>query len=64
MSEPDHIEVGRKAHELSETHGRDAYRYAARLAAEALAEGQADEHKFWKSVAAALEPRGTGRPAR
>jgi hypothetical protein len=54
---PDFVEVSRKAHELSQSHGRNAYLYAGKLAAAALAEDNAEEHDFWKSVAAALVPR-------
>ena len=53
----DRLEVGRKAYEL-EVHGLNAHRYAARLALAAFAEGQIDEYEFWKSVQAALTPRG------
>jgi hypothetical protein len=58
LPKPDNIEVFRKAHELAYSHGRDAYKYAAKLAEEALAEGMADECEFWKAVEAALNPRG------
>ena len=51
------IEVSRKAHELIARHGRNAHRYAAKLAAEALAEGETEEHRFWKSVEVACMPR-------
>jgi CubicO group peptidase (beta-lactamase class C family) len=54
---PDTVEVGRKAHELSEAHGPRAHQYAAQLAARALVEGDAEGHEFWKSVEAALVPR-------
>lgn len=54
----DYVEVGRKAHELEHSHGGNAYKYAAKLAAEALAEGMMDECRFWKAVEAALVPRG------
>jgi hypothetical protein len=33
------IEVGRKAHELAARHGWNAHKYAAKIAAEALAAG-------------------------
>jgi hypothetical protein len=58
MTEPDYIEVGRKAHELSHAHGWNAHTYAAKLAAAALAEGEIEEYGFWKRVEAALTPRG------
>jgi hypothetical protein len=54
----DFIEVSRKAHELNGSHGRNAPAYAAKLAAAALAEGETDEHEFWKRVEAALMLRG------
>jgi hypothetical protein len=55
---PDYIEVGRKAHELEQSHGVNAYIYVEKLAADALAEGNMDECRFWKAVEAALVPRG------
>ncbi|MGL4960517.1 MAG: hypothetical protein ACRC67_04745 [Inquilinus sp.] len=57
MEPPHHLEVGRRAHELAVTHGPGAHRYAARLAEEALGRGEADAHRFWKAVEAALTPR-------
>jgi len=60
MTEPDYIEVGRKAHELAHAHGRNAHAYAAKLAAAALAEGQVEEYRFWKAMEGALMPRGVG----
>jgi hypothetical protein len=59
MTEVDYVEVSRKAYELSYAHGRNARAYAAKLAAAALAEGQIEEHHFWKAVEAALTPRGS-----
>ncbi|MGA2744219.1 MAG: hypothetical protein ABSE44_05930 [Candidatus Sulfotelmatobacter sp.] len=56
-SKPDYVEVGRKAHELSRSHGWNAYKYAAKLAADALAEGKVEESELWKSVEASLTPR-------
>lgn len=53
----DHVEVGRTAHQLARDHGRNASRYAAKLAGEAEAEGKADETEFWKAVSAWLTPR-------
>ncbi|UWZ83825.1 DUF6966 domain-containing protein [Occallatibacter riparius] len=58
-SKPDFIEVGRTAFELVNRHGRNACRYAANLAAEALSEGKSDEAAFWKAVAEHLQPRGS-----
>lgn len=55
--EIDWIAVDRKAHELSERHGRPAHQYAARLASEALADGDEDEHRFWQAVEGTLKPR-------
>jgi hypothetical protein len=57
MPEVDYVEVGRKAHELDRAHGGNAYLYAARLAEEAHAEGEAEEYAFWKAVEANLKPR-------
>ncbi|MDQ0250436.1 hypothetical protein J2W22_002500 [Sphingomonas kyeonggiensis] len=53
----DHIEVGRKAHELEVRHGDGAYRYAQRLSEEAGAKEDPDDHRFWSAVAAMLRPR-------
>ena len=54
----DYTEVARKAHELAHAHGPDgAQRYAAKLAIEALAEGNKDEHAFWRAVEASLTIR-------
>jgi hypothetical protein len=50
-------DVSRKAHELSDRHGWNAHTYAAKLAADALAEGKTEESEFWKAVEAALTPR-------
>jgi hypothetical protein len=51
------IEAGRKAHELAKTHGWNAHKYAANMAARALAAGDMAEHDFWKVVEACLRPR-------
>jgi hypothetical protein len=51
------IEVGRMAHELAERHGWNAHKYAAKMAAEALAAGEMEEHDFWKMVELSLTPR-------
>jgi hypothetical protein len=53
----DWIQVSRKAHELVASHGQRAHLHAAELAAQALAEGDAEAHQFWKNVEAALKPR-------
>jgi hypothetical protein len=52
-----YLEVDRRAHELEASHGQGAHAYASRMAENALAAGEADEHRFWKAVAAALQPR-------
>jgi hypothetical protein len=52
------IEVFRESNEMARRHGVFAHKYAAKLAAEASAEGKAQEHEFWKAVEAALAPRG------
>ena len=57
----DYIEVGRAAHELSDRHGHDAHRYAARLAAQAAADGDLERHEFWRGVEAALTPRSISK---
>lgn len=58
MEPVDYVEVGRAAYELKVTHGQPwACLYAARLAREALARGEADAHHFWKAVEASLTPR-------
>ena len=54
----DYVEVGRKAYELQAAHGTDgARRYAARIASEALADGDDDDHAFWKAVELSLTYR-------
>lgn len=58
MTELDRMEVPRQAHELAHRHGVNAHEYAAQLAAEALADGKAEECEFWKAVEACLKPRG------
>ena len=57
MPKVDYIEVSREAHELAHTHGRNAHKYAVKLAADALAEGKSEEYEFWKAVEATLKPR-------
>ena len=57
FSQVDHIEAGRVAFELSQRHGRNAYQHAAKLAADALAKGDTEEHAFWKYIEATLRPR-------
>jgi hypothetical protein len=50
-SKIDWTEVGRKAHELEVAHGRaGAHRYAAKIAEEALADGDVADYAFWQAV--------------
>lgn len=58
MAIVDYIEVGRTAHELLHRHGWNAHEFAAKLAAEALAEGNDEEYEFWRAVEIAVTPRG------
>jgi hypothetical protein len=51
------IEAGRREHELAERHGWNAHKYAAKMAAEALAAGDKEEHDIWKMVESSLTPR-------
>ena len=55
---PDHTEVSRAAHELSERHGKEALHYAGRYAQQASREGSSEEYAFWSAVAGSLRPRG------
>ena len=57
FSRVDTREAGRVAFELSQRHGRDAFQHSAKLAMEALAEGQVEEHAYWKYIEATLRPR-------
>lgn len=57
MTKTEYIEVSRKAHELSHTHGRTARTYAAKLASTARAEGKPEAFEFWKAVENTLTPR-------
>ncbi|WP_161790376.1 hypothetical protein [Inquilinus limosus] len=58
MEPVDYVEVGRMAYELAVTHGHPWDRlYAARLAKEALARGDADAYRFWRAVELTLTPR-------
>jgi hypothetical protein len=50
MAEVDYVEVNRKAHELTYTHGPTAHGYADRQAQRALAADKTDEYAFWKAV--------------
>lgn len=53
----DYVEVGREAHQLSSTYGRDAWLYAGRWEKMAADEGKLEEAAFWSAVTAALRPR-------
>jgi hypothetical protein len=57
MTKLDFIEVFRKAHELSATHGGTALSYAKKMADAARINGQAEEFEFWNAVYNALRPR-------
>ena len=57
MTDVDWTEVNRQAHQLSSSHGRDAWRYAERWAEAAARQAKPDEAAFWGAVAAALKPR-------
>ena len=59
LASADYIEVGRTAHELQVRHGWNARGYAAKQAAEALAEGKIQAHEFWRAVELHLTPRGS-----
>ncbi len=58
----DYTEVYRVAHELQSRHGWSAHEYAAKLVAEALAEGLTEDAEFWKAVESTLTPRGGSEP--
>ena len=55
FSQVDTIEAGRVAFELSQRH-----QHAAKLATEALAKGNTEEHAFLKYIEATLKPRSVG----
>jgi hypothetical protein len=57
MVNVDHVEVGRIAHELEARFGTQAHLHAAKMAAEALTEGKADECEFWRVVEQSVMPR-------
>lgn len=57
MNDVDYIEVGRQAHQLESTHGRDAWMYARRYAEEAARREKSEEAAFWRAVQHSLEPR-------
>ncbi|GAA0547154.1 hypothetical protein FHS83_000835 [Rhizomicrobium palustre] len=54
---PDPVAVGRKANELSASHGLGARRHARARAEEAAQKGNAEEQAFWLAVADELNPR-------
>jgi rhamnogalacturonyl hydrolase YesR len=60
ISQVDQVEAGRVGFELSQRHGQNAYKHAAKLAADALAKGDTEEHAFWKYIEASLRPRSVG----
>ena len=55
--EVDYVEVGREAHQLGSTYGRDAWFYANRWEKMAANEGKPEEAAFWGAVASSLKPR-------
>jgi hypothetical protein len=57
MTDVDYVEVCRQAHQLSSSHGWDAWKYAHRWANIAAHEGKLEESAFWCAVEAALKPR-------
>jgi len=63
MARANYVEAGRTAHELMLRMGREAHKYAARLAAEALEEGKLEESEFWRAVEAAVKPRSDSETA-
>ena len=50
-------DVSQTAYELSQRHGQMAHQHAAKLAAQAMHEGDEEGQLFWSAVAAALAPR-------
>jgi hypothetical protein len=58
MSEPDFLDISRKAHELVSAHGGwNAYTFADGQAKRALGADEIAEHDFWLAVAMSLKPR-------
>jgi hypothetical protein len=57
VPKPDFVEVSREAHQLAESHGRNAHLYALRLSEKAQASGDAEAAAFWRAVYGALAPR-------
>lgn len=65
MSEPNPVEVGRKANELAAELGLGAHRHARKNAEEAEKAGKAEEAAFWEAVAQELSPHcSIRRPVR
>jgi hypothetical protein len=57
----DWIEVSRIAHQLGLDHGRGAFLYAAKIAADAKHDGKVEDAEFWNAVASSLAPRSSGQ---
>jgi hypothetical protein len=57
IAKADDVEVSRASNELSASHGRSAYQYAAKLALAAHAEGKTEKDVFWRAGEASLKPR-------
>ena len=55
--EVDWTEVGREAQELELRHGRDAFKFAAKLADQADRAVDPAGAAFWNAVSASLAPR-------
>lgn len=53
----DYVEVDREAHQLLQSHGQNAYLYAARLAEKAANDGEREAEQFWRAVYASIRPR-------
>ena len=55
--EIDWIAVGSEAHELELRHGRDAFKFAAKLADQADRAADSAKAAFWNAVSTSLAPR-------
>lgn len=53
----DWMDVGREAQELELRHGRDAFKFAAKLADQAERASDPARAAFWNAVSASLAPR-------
>ena len=53
----DWMEVNREAHELELRHGRDAFKFAVKLADQADRAADTARAAFWNAVSASLAPR-------